>query len=564
MSSISSHLDEKVDEKHLFDKSNFECAVCLDILKDPVIICYMGHVFCRECIMRLEGEKKCPMCREKVLQHFIPCRKSMELMACVDWKCSCGWKGNLGNKHEHHEICNVNEFLTCRYPNCTVERYPRDMHMHSKMCLYRRMGSQEFVYDCNDIPDEILYYTAQDFSNEQDLSIQGICYEHGIGVERNLEKAFACYQQSFNETGMVDSLYKIAICYLNGIGVDQDKSKACTLLQEAIDLGSLNAQTLLAICYSNGEGVPKDRTMSLQLLEEAMKRGCIHAQAYYGYVVVHNFNNNIGELTKGLMAALQAARESQSVAIFIVGFCCLYGFGMETNQGKGIAYLEEAIDQGYFSAQSVLASFYNRIGNHTMALNLLIKASKRGDSFAMRMLGHCYCSGHCGVSKNLNVAFDWMKKAAIKGDVIAQFELARYYKDGIGTKQNQSLAIHYYKSAGMKGHAEAYYRLGTLYLNTDIKVGIDWFQKAKELGCVEAQFSLGILHLIGKGYEKNQDLGIKLIKEALDKFDVKKVFDLAKLVSSGNLAGGKQLEEHLLRHAAERGHQDARELLEER
>ena len=83
-----------------------ECPVCLLILKEPCLISYCGHKFCRECIERVKkDDKPCPLCgeqdftfmRERGLERFL---KGLEVW-CAHKDEGCEWKGELGKLQEH-------------------------------------------------------------------------------------------------------------------------------------------------------------------------------------------------------------------------------------------------------------------------------------------------------------------------------------------------------------------------------------------------------------------------------------------------------------------------------
>ena len=83
-----------------------ECPVCLLVLKEPCLISCCGHKFCRECIERIQKDKKpCAICnepdftfmRERALERSL---KDLEVW-CSYRKEGCEWKGKLGKLEEH-------------------------------------------------------------------------------------------------------------------------------------------------------------------------------------------------------------------------------------------------------------------------------------------------------------------------------------------------------------------------------------------------------------------------------------------------------------------------------
>ncbi|RIB26278.1 kinase-like domain-containing protein [Gigaspora rosea] len=87
----------------------------------------------------------------------------------------------------------------------------------------------------------------------------GYCYEYGIGIEKDENKAFIHYQKSAdmnNSKGM----YKVGYCYSLGIGVEKDNYKAFEHYKKSAEINDLNGIFKTAICYYYGIGVEKDTT----------------------------------------------------------------------------------------------------------------------------------------------------------------------------------------------------------------------------------------------------------------------------------------------------------------
>jgi hypothetical protein len=73
----------------------------------------------------------------------------------------------------------------------------------------------------------------------------GLCYEHGKGVDIDLDKAFYWYEKSA-EGGDLTGQNNLGVCYENGRGVDIDLQKAFHWYQKSAEAGySIGQNSLL-------------------------------------------------------------------------------------------------------------------------------------------------------------------------------------------------------------------------------------------------------------------------------------------------------------------------------
>lgn len=104
--------------------------------------------------------------------------------------------------------------------------------------------------------------------------------------------------------------------------------------------------------------------------------------------------------------------------------------------------------------------------NYIKAISYLEKS--KGIDDANMLLGLIYENG-LGIEKNLNKAFSYMSSAAILEDHNESlFHLGRYYENGIGTKRDYTLAIIKYERAAQLGNLEAKIRLANIYFDGEI------------------------------------------------------------------------------------------------
>ncbi len=103
---------------------------------------------------------------------------------------------------------------------------------------------------------------ARQGDGEAQLAL-ALLYEHGEqGLERNLEKALALFQQSA-QAGLPAACLYLGLKYENGSGVAQDSQEAARWYCCAARKGWAMAQFFLAALYEKGKGVGKDRITAL-------------------------------------------------------------------------------------------------------------------------------------------------------------------------------------------------------------------------------------------------------------------------------------------------------------
>jgi len=129
-------------------------------------------------------------------------------------------------------------------------------------------------------------------------------------------------------------------------------------------------------------------------------------------------------------------------------------------------------------------------------------------------------------------AIDEYRKAAERGDAMAQFNLGNMYLEGIGVPQNDKLAADWFRKAAEQGYAPAQNNLGALYMEgrnvpQDYKQAVDWFRKAAEQGDAGAQTNLGALYANGVGVAKDEKQAAALYRRVAEQGDLIAQLDLA-------------------------------------
>lgn len=128
------------------------------------------------------------------------------------------------------------------------------------------------------------------------------------------------------------------------------------------------------------------------------------------------------------------------------------------------------------------------------------------------------CLGHTHVVAQDLKPDQSLLAAAVKGDSVAQFELAEHYFRNETTK-NLPEACKWYTKAAQQEHLKAKALLGYFLINgvggeTDFAEGLKWYKRAAQQGSHMAQFNLGLIYEEGRGVNRNIQKVIALFEQA--------------------------------------------------
>jgi len=146
------------------------------------------------------------------------------------------------------------------------------------------------------------------------------------------------------------------------------------------------------------------------------------------------------------------------------------------------------------------------------------KAAMQGYAVAQDNMGWMYQNG-LGVEKDRKKAFQWFYKAAINGHINGQNNLGVSYQYGHGVKRDYKKAIYWYKKSANRGKVAAQSNLGFMYMNglgtkQDYGKAFYWFSEAANKGSIAAQSQLGVFYYNGTGVAINKKRAIELLRKA--------------------------------------------------
>jgi uncharacterized protein len=150
-----------------------------------------------------------------------------------------------------------------------------------------------------------------------------LTYGVGIGIERSLPLAAACYVAA-SRASYAGAIYNLAAATIEGAGLPKDVREGLRLLRRAHREGVADATNYLGYCYRFGEGVKKD-------------------------------------VKRGFRLSLQAARAGAVPAQYDVGICLMTGIGATKDQTAGLSWLSRAARRGELRAIEYLEKHARRV-----------------------------------------------------------------------------------------------------------------------------------------------------------------------------------------------------------
>lgn len=137
----------------------------------------------------------------------------------------------------------------------------------------------------------------------------------------------------------------------------------------------------------------------------------------------------------------------------------------------------------------------------------LRRAALAGDAIAQFEVASRFADGRGGKA-DPEAALAWYRRAAASGLAPAQFRLGSMYEKGTGAARDHDKARLWYERAAAQGNRKAMHNLAVLHADgfngqPDFESAARWFRAAAALGLADSQYNLGILHVRGLGVPQN-------------------------------------------------------------
>lgn len=246
----------------------------------------------------------------------------------------------------------------------------------------------------------------------------------------------------------------------------------------------------------------------------------------------HGFVRDYG---KAVAWWLQSAKQNNSEATANLGFCYMYGLGVEADSSTASRLFEKALKQGnkkvvdihdslahkgsVFSAMLLGKCYKLARGvarDEKASARYYLMAAKQGNVEAMREAGILKRN-----AKEDNEALELFREASEKNDVVATYYYGKMLCEGRGTEKDTRKGTIYLRKAADNGLPAAQYELAGAYdkgigVETDSAQAYHWYSQAAAGGNRAAWWEKAERLRLGKGVEMNYESALDSYIKAYD------------------------------------------------
>jgi len=205
------------------------------------------------------------------------------------------------------------------------------------------------------------------------------------------------------------------------------------------------------------------------------------------------------------------------------------------------------------------------VGGNRDAMKRILERAEAGDMHAQQTAGLILLRGR-GVPRSEAQAISWFRKAAEQGYLPAMHNLAVVLDRGPPSLQSRTEALLWYRKAAEQGYARSQSNLAYLIVKEGgvekLEEARAWIDKAVAQNEPLALYMLGSMLLEGRGVQKDEAEGVKLVQRGAEGGEREAQYRLALLLGNGQgLAKDEVAAVSWLRRAAEQGYPEAQLLL---
>lgn len=370
----------------------------------------------------------------------------------------------------------------------------------------------------------------------------------GEGVEKDRPSTFTLWMKAY-ELNAQDNLVtrRIGSCFYYGYGVNEDDDSAFKYYMESALRDDAVSQYFVALILER-----KNDVSCIEWYDKATKNGDMDSAVNLGKIYLEGklTSQDISKTEKYFSVVKDSKDDSCMMDIMRIYYFGPNNNGMqdmnksiywcksaaecgntEAVRNLAILYTESNLDdKEYYEFLKTLASngeallrlykYYRDSNNNDEALSYLNAAVNLAYPESYYEIGLVYFNGLCGQAINKEKAIECWRNGCDKQDTSCMCMIGYGHLNGDCVEQNINLAIQLFEKASELGCLTATRELGVMYLRGD-KVESNYEKAYNYLSSInddeDALAYIGLMHIYGRYFEKNNAEGINLILESINK-----------------------------------------------
>jgi TPR repeat protein len=295
-----------------------------------------------------------------------------------------------------------------------------------------------------------------------------LAYEHGVGVERNIDTAVRWARRAAR-LGETEARNNLGVALFYGKGVERDERRAARCYREAAAHGDAHAAANLARCHRWGDGVRKDKREALRLHRLAARRCHTSSQLQ---VAEAYLDGDLGrrDRRRGQRMLRQLARSGNRSAMVELAERQIDGKGVARNPVAGLELVRALVRKQkpspyaprspryrYVPALITLGNHFHDLGasaprHFATAMTWYRRAAEAGEARGWRNMANCLLAGHPPVvRKDVQRGLRCLRRAVELGDEDAMSDLGERLLDGDGLRRDRRRGLALLERAAIEG-----------------------------------------------------------------------------------------------------------------
>lgn len=352
-----------------------------------------------------------------------------------------------------------------------------------------------------------------------------------LRLENKFEEAVELYKKAA-EDGDAYALWRLSNAYGNGDGVDYDEQKAFELLKQAAEKGCEEAKCDMAVAYMFGwYGIDKDPDKGKSMLEDLIKNTeNSYVMTIYASLKFEGAGPYEEDKEKAMSILAKVKDKNDPYYLERMGLVYCNGTDkIDIDINKSVEYFSKAFNKGRRYSAYFLQSLYKGYGDlkrddekRIEWLNRGIESNQTDCMVEMAKL----CLSEDSTYKNIHntqKGIELLKKATTRGNGDAYDYLGVLYYSGKFLQKDDSKAFECYQKATERKSANGAFNLGFAYLNgtgceKNIAKGIETWKLAVEYGSGGAANNLYCYYYYCNfgGTKKNKEQAKKYLLKAAE------------------------------------------------